>query len=102
LEDGVLVDDDVGEHDGYIEEQDEPESKRRRLELESGDAQPEAPSLPPPNPGGLLSADTLEGLKYFAQIRSRQGLPPPQQRPPPSLPSKTGLGLADYGSDEDD
>ena len=102
LEDGVLVDDDVDEQDGYIEEQDEPESKRRRLELESGDIQSEAPSLPPPNPGGLLSADTLEGLKYFAQIRSRQGFPPPQQRPPPPLPSKTGLGLADYGSDEDD
>jgi hypothetical protein len=98
LEDGVVVEDDADEQDGYIEEQDEPGSKRRRLDLESGNVDSETPL---PNPGGLLSSDTLEGLKYFAQIRSRHELPPAQQWPPP-LPLKTGLGLADYGSDEED
>jgi hypothetical protein len=104
LEDGVMVDDDVDGQDGqdgYIEEQDEPESKRRRLDLESDDVHSETPSPSPPKPAGLLSSDTLEGLKYFAQIRSRHGLPLAQHGPPP-LPSKTVLGLADYGSDEDD
>ena len=100
LEDGVTVDDDADEQNVYIEQQDEPESKRRRLDLETGDVRSESPS-PPPNAAGLLSADTLEGLKYFAQIRSRHGFLPTQHRSPP-LPSKTGLGLADYGSDEDD
>lgn len=100
LEDGVRVDDDGDEQDGYIEQQDEPESKRRRLALETGDLHSETPS-PPPDPKGLLSADTLEGLKYFAQIRSRYEVPPVQQRLLP-LPLKTGLGLADYGSDEED
>ena len=97
LEDGVVVDDDTDE-----QEQDEPESKRRRLDLESGDVDSETSSPPPPNPGGLLSSDTLEGLKYFAQIRSRHGLPTTQQQRPRPFPSKTGLGLADYGSDEED
>jgi len=97
LEDGVTVDDDADEQNEYIEQEDEPESKRRRLDLESGDVR----SSPPPNAAGLLSADTMEGLKYFAQIRSRHGFPPSQQRSLP-LSSKTGLGLADYGSEEDD
>jgi hypothetical protein len=97
LEDGVMVDD---EQDEYIEPQDEPESKRRRLDLESENVHSKT-SSPPPNPAGLLSADTLEGLKYFAQIRSRHGFPLAQQQSLP-LPSKPGLGLADYGSDEDD
>lgn len=96
LEDGVEVDDDAEDLDDYKE----PESKRRRLGLESGDVRSGTPSPPPPNTAGLLSADTLEGLKYFAQIRSRHGFPPAQQRQPP-LPSNTGLGLADYGSDEE-
>jgi hypothetical protein len=100
LEDGVTVDDDADEQIEYIEQEDEPESKRRRLDLETGDVHSASPS-PPPNAAGLLSADTLEGLKYFAQIRSRHRFLPAQQRPPP-LSSKAGLGLADYGSEEDD
>ena len=100
LEDGTILDDDADEQNKYIEQQDEPESKRRRLDLETGNVHSESPS-PPPNAAGLLSADTLEGLKYFAQIRTRHGFLPAQQRLPP-LSSKTGLGLADYGSEEDD
>ena len=97
LEDG---DGDTDEQHESIEQEDEPESKRRKLNLENEDVRSEPPS-PPPDPAGLLSADTLEGLKYFAQIRSRHGFPPAQQQSLP-LPSKTGLGVADYGSDEDD
>ena len=99
LEDGVTVDEDVDEQNEYIEQEDEPESKRRRLDLENGNVHSDSPS-PPPNAAGLLSADTLEGLKYFAQIRSQHGFLPTQRSPP--LLSKTGLGLADYGSEEDD
>ena len=102
LEDGVMLDDAADEQHEFMEQQDEPEPKRRRLELESEDLHSQSPS-PPPNSAGLLSADTLEGLKYFAQIRSRHGFPQaPAQPQSLSLPSKTGLGLADYGSDEDD
>lgn len=87
LEEGVVVDD---EEDGEMEQEDEPESKRRRLGVEDAET--------PSPPRGLLSADTLEGLKYFAQIRSRHG---PQPRVPP-LVTKPSLGLADYGSEEDE
>ncbi|KAF8972302.1 hypothetical protein BDZ97DRAFT_1901372 [Flammula alnicola] len=103
LEEGEPLDEDYQEED----EQDEPETKRRRLE--NGSAEDEGSASPPPlpqqqaaplNPTGLLSADTLEGLKYFAEIRKRNGGAVNQQRAPPP-PSTTGLGLADYGSDED-
>ena len=94
----ALEDGDVLDEDGYLledgagEETAEPEAKRRRIESAS---QPE--SEEPPQPTGLLSADTLESLKYFSQIRKQNGTP--QTRPPPS---PSGLGLADYGSDEED
>ncbi|KAJ6545016.1 hypothetical protein DFH09DRAFT_1172468 [Mycena vulgaris] len=101
LEDGDVLDD-----DGYILDGDEveddgsgqPGAKRRRLEAAPTQAQDEQPSLPK----GLLSADTLEGLKYFAEIRKRNVVPataPPRAAP---APLKEGLGLADYGSDEED
>ncbi|KAF8173920.1 hypothetical protein BJ912DRAFT_991529 [Pholiota molesta] len=87
-----------------------PDAKRRRIEggspenegrsEESVSPQPEQQQAPP-QPSGLLSSDTLEGLKYFAEIRKRNGAAPVQQRAPPP-PSTAGLGLADYGSDEED
>lgn len=46
-------------------------------------------------PKGLLSADTLEGLKYFAELRNGSGFAR-------AKPVRTALGLAEYGSDEDD
>lgn len=59
-------------------------AKRRRIE-----ALAEEPLMPP----SLLSADTLEGLKYLAEIR----------QPTSMQPSRGGvLGLAEYGSDEED
>ncbi|KAG5635963.1 hypothetical protein H0H81_009532 [Sphagnurus paluster] len=76
-------------------EDDEPDSKRRRVE-------PIPSPQEPPQPLGLLSADTLEGLKYFAEIRKRNGaVPAGQQRARPAA-APTGLNLGDYGSDEDD
>lgn len=100
LEDGDALDDDgeLQEMDGEQEEEDnEPDAKRRKIEAE-GPLEPEQP----PQLTGLLTADTLEGLKYFAEIRKRNGGPPPTVKKgiAPSLPP-TGLGLADYGSDED-
>jgi len=85
LEDGVVLDDvDVEE----VEESEEPQAKRQKIE-----APPE-----PPKPQGLLSSDTLEGLRYFAEIRKRNGAAVAATQPKPS-----GLStLASYGSDDDD
>lgn len=100
LEDGDLLDEDgLQVQDIEVDEDGaEPGAKRRRLEPENGSPEPEPA---PPQPTGLLSADTLEGLKYFAEIRKRSGAVPTSQRAPPP-PMTTGLGLAEYGSDEED
>lgn len=95
LEEGAILDD-----GGQVMEQVEDEgdetshmAKRRKIELSAEE---------PPRPQSLLSADTLEGLKYFAEIRRQNGgltIPPIG----PQLKGGTvGLGLADYGSDEED
>ncbi|KAI0067234.1 hypothetical protein BV25DRAFT_1819542 [Artomyces pyxidatus] len=104
LEEGHVLDENGGFEDGDGEmedetEQDERGGKRRRI-----DEQEEA--LPPPEPasGGLLSADTLEGLRYFSEIRRRQGgvqAPTSVAKVKVQAPS-AGLGLADYGSDDED
>lgn len=76
------------------EEQEQHDVKRRRIEDVAEQ---------PVQATGLLSADTLEGLKYFAEIRKRNGsAPAQQQRAPPPAPKPTGLGLAGYGSDDED
>ncbi|KAG2083851.1 hypothetical protein BD769DRAFT_1723566 [Suillus cothurnatus] len=78
----------------------DPEPKRRRIELPLPQ---EATSKPPPQPLGLLSADTIEGLKYFAEIRKRNGVSAVINRKAmPPKPLTSGLGVADYGSDEED
>lgn len=102
LEEGVEL-----EQDEEMPDEDGREAKRPRLIEE---AQAEVSPSPPPPPeteqkSGILSADALEGLKYFAEIRRKNGLgsaaPPPPKAvaaPPPS----GGLGLGDYASDEED
>ncbi|KAI9000429.1 hypothetical protein BD414DRAFT_450714 [Trametes punicea] len=54
-------------------------------------------------PSGILSADALESLKYFAEIK-KNGLgsaaPPPKATAVPSPPQ--GLGLQDYASDDEE
>ncbi|KAG2750497.1 hypothetical protein P692DRAFT_20776946, partial [Suillus brevipes Sb2] len=102
LEDGDMLDDE-GEvvEDSEFGETGDPEPKRRRIELPPPQ---EAASEPPPQPLGLLSADTMEGLKYFAEIRKRNGVSLGVINPKtaPSKPLTSGLGVADYGSDEED
>lgn len=110
LEDGDVLDDD----EDFMEEQNG--NKRRRLGIEDGDVgsddEPSPPFAPQsaqspenghPQPSGLLSASALEGLKYFAEIRKKNGVAPSQyQAKAAPAQHSVGLGLADYGSDEDD
>ncbi|KAI0925681.1 hypothetical protein AcV5_008353 [Taiwanofungus camphoratus] len=107
LEDGVVLDAD--DQDGQEEQDGAPEAKRRRLEIEDVPGaqfpqaeEPDVQEEQQPPPLGLLSADALEGLKYFAEIRRRNGLANAAVKlaPVPKPPS-TGLGLAGYGSDEE-
>ena len=99
LEDGVLLDDDYDVEDANdMDAQGEGEdgahgAKRRRIE-------PPHPQQQPPASTGLLSADTLEGLKYFAEIRKRTSGPPVATAKPITTP--VGISLGDYGSDDDD
>jgi len=102
LEDGDILDEEgniIPQNDSASDDDgDQPGAKRRRIESEpaADNLQPEAP----PQASGILSADTLEGLKYFAEIRKRNGTTPaPRAAPPPA--SLSGLGVADYGSDEE-
>ena len=93
LEDGVVLEDDDGDYEVQEadevdaqgeDEEDIHDAKRRRIE----------------GPTGLLSADTLEGLKYFAEIRKRTGGPSVATAKPTATPAVMSLG--DYGSDDDD
>ncbi|PCH42119.1 hypothetical protein WOLCODRAFT_101559 [Wolfiporia cocos MD-104 SS10] len=82
----ALEDGDVLEDNEVVQDEDgAPEAKRRRLEIEDA----------------TEAADALEGLKYFAEIRKRNGFASPAVRSTPPPPPSQGLGLADYGSDED-
>jgi len=101
LEDGDVLD--AEEQPGAEEDDGAPEAKRRRFEMEdTAEPEPEPEDQKPPQPQGLLSADTLEGLKYFAEIRKRNGLLPSGVKPTAApRPPPAGLGLAGYGSDED-
>ncbi|KAH7930206.1 hypothetical protein BV22DRAFT_1028725 [Leucogyrophana mollusca] len=102
LEEGALLDEEGGlleleNGDNII---DEPDPKRQRM-----DPTPPAQPEQPPQPLSLLNADTLEGLKYFAEIRKRSGASLPMaslKAAPPPKPLTTGLGLAGYGSDGED
>jgi hypothetical protein len=121
LEDGVLLDEEgnliEGPPDGEDgqEEDGEQPSKRRRMDVDPDEDQTPAQAeqdvetvreklgVKPVGPtGGLLSADALEGLKYFAQIRAqREGAQPAQQTAPPPKPL-VSMGVGDYGSDDED
>ncbi|CAL1717296.1 unnamed protein product [Somion occarium] len=99
LEEGVEFQDPELEIEELEDEEDARGAKRPRLELE---AEPE-PQPEEQKPTGLLSADTLESLRYFTEIRKRAAAnggiavsSAPAPKPPP-----TGLGLAVYGSDEE-
>jgi hypothetical protein len=83
-----------------------PEGKRRRIEGPEID-EPEVVEEPSEvdGPQGLLSAETLESLRYFSELRRRNGAVPPtpaSAAPAKVQPIAAGLGLGDYGSDEED
>jgi len=86
-------------------EDQEPQAKRLRLDAPTYNMDDEVPEPGvgerPPAPAeskGLLSADTLEGMKYFAEIKKRQAATSRRQAQPPA----TGLSaLGGYGSDDD-
>ena len=109
------------EEDGYADddmeaEGDQPEGKRRRIEMpetgqsegmdESPEPQEAEPGSEKPQGQGLLSAETLESLRYFSELRRRKGAAPaPAAAPAPSTRVQQpapGLGLGDYGSDDED
>lgn len=105
LEEGEQLDDGgyvVEEADGDQEEEDGRQAKRRRMEIEDTPASNPIQQQQPPQPTSLLSADTLESLKYFAEIRQRNGAAPSAQPRKPPAAAPAGLGLADYGSDDDE
>jgi len=105
--------------DGYADEGleaggDQPEGKRRRIDMpETG--QPEGmDESPEPQEGeleqerpqgqGLLTAETLESLRYFSELRRQNGAAP-APAPAPSTKvqrSAAGLGVGDYGSGDED
>lgn len=98
LEEGVEL-----EPEEEMPEEEERGAKRPRLIEESHVSPSPPPQQEPEQKTGILSADAMEGLKYFAEIRRKTGLgsaPPPRAvaAPPPS----GGLGLGDYASDEED
>ncbi|KAF7297553.1 Pre-mRNA-splicing factor CWC2 [Mycena kentingensis (nom. inval.)] len=103
LEDGDELDEDGNVYGVLEEDRDaQPDAKRRRIEQPPMDEEQTPP--PPPQPAGLLSADTLEGLKYFAEIQKRRGggAPPAATSGPTPTPLAGGLGLGGYGSDDED
>jgi hypothetical protein len=75
----ALEDGDILEEEEIDNDQEEESVKRRKLVVE-------ATQQEDPTPKGLLSADVLEGLKYFAEIRKRNGhTPTPAQHTKPSV-----------------
>jgi hypothetical protein len=86
---------------------DGPEGKRRRIEMpETDDPEGmEEPSEPQEQkPQGLLNAETLESLRYFSELRRQNGAAPVPAPAPSTKVQRpaAGLGLGDYGSDDED
>ncbi|KAF8699151.1 Torus domain, partial [Rhizoctonia solani] len=76
-----------------------PEKRQKLIEPEG---EPELEPEPEPEPSGILSAQTLEGIRYLAEVR-RQQEKSLQTKPITTRPTQTGLGgLGGYASDEDD
>jgi len=82
--------------DPLVEEVEEPPSKRRKIEtsIEDEPDEDEEEGEEEPPKAGLLSAETLQGLRVLAEMRMKVTS---------SKPGKPGLSsLADYGSDQGD
>lgn len=78
-----------------VDEVEEPPSKRRKFETPVEDEPDEdEEEEEEPQKAGLLSTETLQGLRVLAEMRKKAT---------PSKPGKPGLSsLANYGSDEGD
>ncbi|ESK82550.1 cell cycle control protein [Moniliophthora roreri MCA 2997] len=96
-DEGNLLESGAADDEEEVEDIQEPAAKRRKLDNAPSTSPPQDE---PPKPQGLLSADTLEGLKYFAEIRKKNGVVP-ASRPNAPPPPAAVLGLADYGSDDE-
>ncbi|EUC57018.1 Pre-mRNA-splicing factor CWC2 [Rhizoctonia solani AG-3 Rhs1AP] len=87
------------EDEEAVPESASPPEKRQKL-IES---QPEPEPEPEPEPSGILSAQTLEGIKYLAEVRRQQEKLLQKAKPVPPRPAPTGLGgLGGYASDEEE
>ncbi|KAG8751644.1 Pre-mRNA-splicing factor [Ceratobasidium sp. 428] len=90
------------EDEEAVPEPPSPPEKRQRLA--EPEPEPEEPEEPPQT--GLLSAQTLEGLKYLAEMRRRQEAAAQSKvasNAAASRPAAVGLGgLGGYASDEDE
>jgi hypothetical protein len=104
--------------DGYTDDDmeagaDQPEGKRRRIEMpETGQSEgmgeppePQEAELEPEKTQGLglLTPETLESLRYFSQLRRQNGAAPALAPAPSTRVQQpaAGLGLGDYGSDDE-
>ncbi|KAG8678345.1 Pre-mRNA-splicing factor [Ceratobasidium sp. 394] len=87
------------EDEEAVPEPPSPPEKRQRLIEPEPEPEPEEPPQT-----GLLSAQTLEGLKYLAEMRRRQEAAVQSKVVSNAAPPRpAGLGgLGGYGSDEDD
>ncbi|KAJ3987322.1 hypothetical protein F5890DRAFT_1455778 [Lentinula detonsa] len=103
--DGNLIENSTMDADEEEEEEDDEGvdrgTKRRKLDVYEEISTPSPPEEEPPKSVGLLSADTMDSLKYFSEIRKRNGIPPPTALRAAPQKTSAGLGLWDYGSDED-
>jgi hypothetical protein len=98
-DDDIVDDDAEGGVDG-------PEGKRRRIEGPGTEELEGMEDEPPSEPQeqGLLSAGTLESLRYFSELRRQNGAAPAPSPAPAAKVQRpvAGLGLGDYGSDDED
>jgi len=106
LEDGDVLGDEAGEEERdtkrrRLEDGDEGEDSDVDYEQEAALLQAEAEAQQQQQVSGLLSSDTLESLKYFAQIQKQNGVPRPVASKPSLASAPAGLGLADYASDDE-
>lgn len=93
----ALEDEEAPEQEEIAAESEQPAKKRRKLDSPpSEDEERPAEMVAEPPKNGLLSNETLQGIKLLAEMRNKRlGAQPPKSKP--------GLsGLMAYGSDDDD
>src|SRR5260370_9417589 len=105
LEDGEDIPQPYQEgQDNDTDGEDEDSRKRRRIEAAENDEVMQRPDHEAEQDAasGLLSAEAMQGLKYFALLRQKGIQLTTKTQPQATPPQKSIGGLDDYGSDEDD